>query len=96
MLAFVDTTTRVSRIDDDYSNGVLIRKSFNTFEISLPALFGKKVKVTDFEIATCRERFIVRKARSWKQNVSTTARKGSQHYFNRLRASDCEINIIDG
>lgn len=96
MLACVDTATRIAWIYDDHGDSILIRNSFNTFQINLPTLIRKKVEVPDLEIQTRSTRFIVGKAWPWKQNISTGTGKGGQYDLNSLNTPKCHIDIIRG
>ena len=94
MLVWIDTSTRIARVYDNHGNSILISKSFNTFNVNLPTLFGNEIKITDFKIVRWGMSIIGWEAWSWKQNVGTRASKDHQCYFNCLDAANCEKNVI--
>ena len=96
MLMSEDIATRISRVDDNHSNSVLICKSLDPLQINLPTLFWKKIKVTEFKMVSRGMRFIERVTRPWKQNVGTRASKDLYDEFKCLWTSNCEKNIIWG
>ena len=94
MLVREDISTRIVGVDDDHSNRVLIRESFNRIKINLPTSFGYKIEVASFKVTTTRTSFIMWITRFRKQNVGIRTCKDRYYNFYCLGATNCDIYII--
>lgn len=93
MLARVDVSTGVSRIDDDNSTSIVVCKSFDSLKNNLSTLLRKQIVVASLEIAASSRGFKQWESRPWKQNVGAGTGKNSQYDINSLSTPKCEINI---